>query len=145
MTTKNKSKISSFLALFIVLALYYPISASAVHTSTHPEHQKVFEICSCKFPAEVGAFKYLEAIKARYTLLTPDPESSSMVQEIFAKRKGKLYRILTLVASTETSSVGKNGPVIEIVKWNGPYWPGTIIYQLSPEQIKMADLSLKNE
>jgi hypothetical protein len=68
-----------------------------------------------------------------------------MVQEIFAERKGDKYRILAPVDSTKTSSVGKVGAVFEIVKWKGPYWPGKVIYQLSPEQIYSEYLRLNQD
>ena len=63
------------------------------------------------------------------------PSKVAMVREIFAVRNGQKYRILSLVFSTEVSSVGKDGPVIEILKWKGPYWPGEVIYQLAGDQI----------
>lgn len=66
----------------------------------------------------------------------------SIVKEIFAVRHEKQYRILSLVGSTETSSVGKGGPVFEIVKWNGPYWPSKVIYQLTADQVYFAYLGL---
>tara|TARA_B100000315_G_scaffold156281_1_gene144822 strand:- start:959 stop:1135 length:177 start_codon:yes stop_codon:yes gene_type:complete len=58
-----------------------------------------------------------------------------MVREVLAARKETEYRIIALVDSTESSSMGKEGPIIEIVKWNGSYWPGKVIYQLAIEQI----------
>lgn len=44
--------------------------------------------------------------------------------------------------STETSTVGKEGPIIEIVKWNVPYRPGKIIYQLALDQIHLVFLKM---
>ncbi len=81
-------------------------------------------------------------MRVRYVLFKHTPEVVSIVKEIFAVRHGKQYRILSLVASTETNSVGKGGPVFEIVKWNGPYWPGKVIYQLTTDRIYFAYLSL---
>jgi len=97
--------------------------------------QRVFEVSGSQFPAEFVAFKNLKVVETRYTLFWYIPTKVAMVREIFADRNGEQYRILSLVYSTETSSVGKDGPVFEIVKWNGPYWPGKVIYQLTPNQI----------
>ncbi len=137
MATLNNHKINSFLFAAIVLALLYPAFVTAVS-----KPQRVLEVCECLFPAEIGAFKYLKVVRVRYTLFKYIPRNSAMVREIFAERKGSQYRILSLVDSTETSTVGKQGPIIEIVKWNGPYWPGKIIYQLALDQIRVAYLKM---
>lgn len=137
MATLNKHKIDSFLFAALVLTLLYPSFVTAVSKT-----QRVHEVCECRFPAEIGAFKYLKVVRIRYTLFKYLTRDSAMVREVFAERNGDQYRILSLVDSTETSTVGKEGPIIEIVKWNGPYWPGKIIYQLALDQIRVAYLKM---
>lgn len=113
--------------------MLYPSLATASN-----RHQHVFEVCECQFPPEIGAYKHLQVVEARFTLFRHIPQNPIIVREILAERKGTNYRIITLVTSTKNSSVGRDGPVIEIVKLNGPYWPGKIIYQLSLAQINLA-------
>ena len=137
MATLNKHKINGILLAVTILMLLYPSPTSAKNKT-----QRVFEVCECRFPAEVGAYKNLKVTGVRYTLFKYLRSDSVMVREVFAERKGTQYRILALVDSTETSTVGKEGPIIEIVKWNGPYWPGKVIYQLAIDQIYLAHLKL---
>ncbi len=118
------------LLIIIVLGFLNPYPVSAQSKS-----ERVFEICGCLFPAEIGAYKHLKATKVRYTLFRQIPWTPLMIREIIAERRGEKYRIISLVISTESSSVGNNGPIIEIVKLNGPYWPGKVIYQLTLDQI----------
>lgn len=136
-TSKKHKKVISFVLLVTALTLFYP---SLVITSE--KTQRVFQVCGCRFPAEVGAFKNLDVISARYTLLKYLPSSAAMVREIFAEKNGETYRIVSLVDSTETSSVGKVGPIVEILKWNGPYWPAQVIYQLGYDQVYFAAMQL---
>jgi|TARA_B100000315_G_scaffold204310_1_gene197642 hypothetical protein len=139
-TSKKHKKVVGFVLLITALTLFYP---SLVVTSEKP--QRVYEVCGCRFPAEVGAFKNLEVISARYTLLHYLPSNAAMVLEIFAEKNGETYRIVSLVASTETNSVGKVGPIVEILKWNGDYWPAQIIYQLNNDQVYLAAAQLHEE
>ncbi len=139
-TSKKHKKVVGFVLLITALTLFYP---SLVVTSEKP--QRVFQVCRCRFPAEVGAFKNLEVISARYTLLNYLPSTVAMVREIFAERNGETYRIVSLVDSTETNTVGKVGPIVEILKWNGPYWPAQVIYQLNYDQVYFAAIQLSEE
>lgn len=93
----------------------------------------------------MGALKNLEAIKIRYVLFNYAPSDALMALEIFAEGQGDQYRILSIVESTETSSVGKEGSVIEIIKWNGPYLPGKVIYQLSSDQIYLKKIKMSEK
>lgn len=94
------------------------------------------DVCEeCQFPAEIGAYKHLKAVKVRHTLFKYISWSPMMVKEILAERKDKTYRILALVVSTQASSIGKAGPVIEIIELKGPHRPNKVIYQLKLEQI----------
>lgn len=137
MSTIIKHKISSVLLAVLVVILSYPSFATAANKS-----QRVHEICECIFPAEIGAYQYLKAIKARYTTLKYSRFGSVMVREIFAERKGSQFRIISLVGSTETSSVGKEGQIIEVAKWNGQYWPPEVLYQLTSDQIHLVRMKL---
>ncbi len=60
-TSKKHKKVISFVLLITALTLFYPSLAA---TSEKP--QRVFQVCGCRFPAEVGAFKNLDMISARY-------------------------------------------------------------------------------
>jgi|TARA_B100000959_G_scaffold269886_1_gene316120 hypothetical protein len=139
-TSKKHKKVVGFVLLIAALTLFCP---SSVVASEKP--QRVFEVCGCRFPAEVGAFKNLEVISSRYTLLKYLPLNATMVSEIFAEKNGETYRIISLVDSTETNSVGKVGPIIEILKWNGSYWPAQVIYQLNYDQVYLAVAQLHEE
>lgn len=137
MIRKNYFKTICFLFLLFIFPLIYPTSVIALSKS-----QRVYEICECRFPAEIGGYKNFKAINIRHTLFRHLPKNPVMVREIFAERKGKKYRIIALIASTKSKTVGKSGPIIEITKWNGPYWPSKVIYQLTLEQIYLANLRL---
>lgn len=132
-----------YLFIFVLIfSLLFPFSAKASNKALY-----VFEVCgNCHFPAEIGVYKHLKAVESRYTLFRHIPDNPIMVREIWAERKGKSYRIITLVASTQSKSTGIHGQVIEIVESNGPYWPGTVIYQLTLTQIDLAYTKMnKNE
>lgn len=124
----------------ILLTFLFPSIATALDRPL-----RVHEVCECVFPAEVGAFGHINAILVRFTLLRSATVEPVMVREIFAERHGKQYRIISMVDSTETKTVGKVGPIVEVMKWNGPYWPGKILYQLTPEQIQIASEKLAQE
>ena len=140
MTTVNDHKAISYLMVLIIFTIIYPSLVAAFS-----EHQRVNDVCRCMFPAEVGAYKHFKAVKVRYTLFSELSFSTMMVKEIFAERKGEMYRIIALVVSTKEKTVGKLGPIIEILKWNGPYWPGKIIYQLSRNKINLASSKLNEK
>lgn len=126
----NKHQINKFFLMFIILGLLSP-SLVAAQIKT----ERVIDICACQFTAEIGAYKYLKVTKTRFTLFNYIPKTPVMVQEIFAERKNQTYRLLALVVSSQYSSVGKFGPIIEIVKLHGPYLAGKVIYQLPIDKI----------
>lgn len=141
MTTLQKHKECSFIMLFTVLVLFH---TSLVYAE-QAKPQRVFQVCECQFPAEVGAYQHIKVVSFRHTILKITSTDVSMVREIFGERNGQTYRFVSLVDSTETKTVGKIGPVIEILKWNGPYWPSEVIYQLPIDKVYFAAASMKEE
>ena len=74
-------------------------------------------------------------ISVRYARLNYIKTDVSIVKETFAVKDGIKYRVLNLLLSTETSSVGHEGAVIEVSEWNGDYYPAKVIYQVKPHDI----------
>ena len=74
-------------------------------------------------------------ISVRYARLNYIKTDVSIVKETFAVKNGIKYRVLNLMLSTETSSVGHEGAVIEVSEWNGAYYPAKVIYQVKPHDI----------
>lgn len=99
--------------------------------------KKVYEICDCYFPAEIGAFKYYDVISDRVVPFSHIPFTPVIVRELKIERKEELYRVLILTRSSPVSSIGIMGAIIEIANSNGD-----IIYQLSPLQIYKEYLKL---
>lgn len=145
MITLNKNNIKKIFLLNVLLLSFFLTFSFTSLSIAKSNAQRVFQVCECEFPVEIGAFNHLKVIKIRYVLFHYAPFDALMVREIFAERQGDQYRILSIVGSTETSSVGKEGPVIEIIKWNDAYWPGKIIYQLSPDQIYFKNIKMNEK
>ena len=81
---------------------------------------------------KINEFKILSVRYARLNYIKTDV---SIVKETFAVKDGIKYRVLNLMLSTETSSVGHEGAVIEVSEWNGDYYPAKVIYQVKPHDI----------
>lgn len=121
--TTNKNIIINFFLIIFILSLVNPAFVASKSTM-----QRVIEVCKCYFSAEIGGYKNFKAIKVRYALFRNIPGFIFMVQEILSERKGEMYRMLSTVISTERSTVGRVGTIIEIVKLNGPYFPAQVIF-----------------
>lgn len=134
-----KFKANGLFLLLILLTFLNPSLASAKN-----KPWIVLDECKCQFPAEFGAYKYFEIIKVRHTIFNEIPGTPLMVKEISAERKGQTYRILVVVRSSITSTVGKTGVLIEIAKLNIPYFYGYVLFQLTPDQIMDEYLKLAN-
>lgn len=140
MTTILKRKIYNTLFAVILLASFGPSDVISKGKAL-----RVFEVCDCQFPAEIGAYKHFNVLKVRHTLLTSPAIDPVMILEISVERKGNEYRILAIVGSSKTKTAGKAGPVIEVLKSQGPYYPGKVIYQLPESKIQTANLKLNNK
>ncbi|MFQ5452367.1 MAG: hypothetical protein ACE5DQ_02270 [Candidatus Paceibacterota bacterium] len=98
--------------------------------------ENVGQACSCFFPAVVQGYSNFKiTARPRPVLLRIIPQKPFMVLETFAERYGKTYRFVSLVASSETKTIGEKGVIIEISRWMGSYHPSIVLYQLSLEDI----------
>ncbi len=107
--------------------------------------KSVLQVCKCYFSSEMISFEKPKVTNVRYVIFNHIKSMPMMVREIFAEDQRGEYRIISLVRSTEKKTVGKVGPVLEILKWNGPYWPGNVLYQLSFREIQDAYTKMISE
>tara|TARA_Y100000310_G_C20541778_1_gene743640 strand:+ start:337 stop:672 length:336 start_codon:yes stop_codon:yes gene_type:complete len=79
--------------------------------------------------------KDAEVLTTRYARINYIKTDVTMVKEVFVKKEGIKYRVLTLIMATETATVGYEGPIIEVAEWNGPYWPAKVLYKVEPHEV----------
>ena len=90
-----------------------------------------------KVKMELFDISKYDVTNVRYVLLQYASTCAAMVKEIHAIKKGFEYRILIYVRADNESSAGFEGPIIEITKRNGVYWPAKVIYQLSVDKVHL--------
>ena len=90
-----------------------------------------------KVKMELFDISKYDVTNVRYVLLQYASMCAATVKEIYAMKSGFEYRIIVYVRADEDSSTGFEGPIIEITKRNGVYWPAKVIYQLSIDKVHL--------
>lgn len=118
--------------LFVFILTFF-VSYGSVLAEESKKKLYVHEVCKCYFPSTSGQFQYLKVDRSYYTLLYQLPIMTYVMH--VTSPAGYTYRIASVVASTKLSSVGWRGPVYQILKWNGPWYPSDVIYSLDIETL----------
>ena len=140
MTRRLSYDLRSFFYALVILSAFYPAIVNAMNAD-----KSVLQVCRCHFPSEMISFEKSKVTSLRYVVFSHIKAMPMMVREIFSEDQRGKYRIISLMSSTEKKTLGKVGPVLEILKWNGPYWPGEVLYQLSLRGLRDAYTKMINE